>query len=225
MVNVKSFNMKKLLLIISIFHLYHFKAQHFEFDFGVYNKKVEITKNESVSIIKGNIFKKEMEGIFLIQKDDDYNYLKTPNENIKIHLSTTLHNDTTSVSYKNEYLNIRPAELSGKPMTYLHQKYVTNSEWNSFKKYVTDSIARRILGYEFPNNFLIEKFDSEGELMDEYAWNLNWKTKFQYVSKNPARWENAEFAPILAQMFFNEGERINEKKKSTLENYLMNTLT
>ena len=205
--------MKNLLLIISIFHLYHFKAQLFEFDFGVYNKKVEITKNESVSIIKGNIFKKEMEGIFLIQKDDDYNYLKTPNENIKIHLSTTLHNDTTSVSYKNEYLNIRPAELSGKPITYLHQRYVTNSEWNSFKQYVKDSIARRILAYEFPDNFLIEKFDQEGELMDEYAWDLNWEKKFRYNSTDPRREENYEYATILAQMFFNESERINEKKE------------
>ena len=43
-----------------------------------------------------------------------------------------------------------------------------------------NSIARRILGAEFPE-VLIETYDDELEVKDEADWQLNWNSRFEYL--------------------------------------------
>ena len=96
---------------------------------------------------------------------------------------------------------------------YMDQTEITNNEYRQFVYWVRDSIARRILGAEFPEEFLIETYDDELEVKDEADWHLNWNTRFEYVSYNPARGHNAEFAPLLASMFLSTSERFYERKE------------
>ena len=205
--------MKLKLIILLIATSRFIYCQNISMDLGKYYKKIEIKNKNNLPIIKGSIFKKEIEGLKLIKKSKNFEYLKNPNENIEIHLSTTYYNDTISVSCNNEFLNIRPVNVIDNSITYLQTNYVTNSDWNKFRKYVIDSIARRILGEEFPENFLTPTYNDDLKENDMYDWNLKWKEKFSYVSSNPARGDNAEFAPILAQLFYQKMERFYEKKE------------
>ena len=56
---------------------------------------------------------------------------------------------------------------------YMDQTEITNNEYRQFVNWVRDSIARRILGQEFPEEFLIETYDDELEVKDEADWQLN----------------------------------------------------
>ena len=199
-----------ILLLVTSRFIY---CQNISMDLGKYYKKIELNTKNNLPIITGDIFKKEIEGLTLIKKSKNFEYLKNPNENIEIHLSTTYYNDTISVSCNNEFLNIRPVNLIDNSITYLQTNYVTNSDWNKFRKYVIDSIARRILGAEFPDNFLTPTYNDDLEENDMYDWNLKWKEKFSYLSSNPSRGDNAEFAPILAELFYQKMERFYEKKE------------
>ena len=96
---------------------------------------------------------------------------------------------------------------------YMDQTEITNNEYRQFVYWVRDSIARRILGAEFPEEFLIETYDDELEVKDEADWQLNWNSRFEYISFNPSRGHNSEYAPLLAQMFLNESERFYQRKE------------
>ena len=47
---------------------------------------------------------------------------------------------------------------------YMDQTEITNNEYRQFVFWVKDSIARRILGAEFPEEFLVETYDDELEV-------------------------------------------------------------
>jgi hypothetical protein len=96
---------------------------------------------------------------------------------------------------------------------YMDQTEITNNEYRQFVYWVRDSIARRILGAEFPEEFLIETYDDELEVKDEADWQLNWNSRFNYISFNPAKGQNSEYAPLLAQMFLSESERFYQRKE------------
>ena len=96
---------------------------------------------------------------------------------------------------------------------YMDQTEITNNEYRQFVDWVRDSIARRILGQEFPEEFLVETYDDELEVKDEADWQLNWNSRFDYISFNPSRGQNSEYAPLLAQMFLNESERFYQRKE------------
>ena len=96
---------------------------------------------------------------------------------------------------------------------YMDQTEITNNEYRQFVNWVRDSIARRILGQEFPEEFLVETYDDELEVKDEADWQLNWNSRFEYISFNPSRGHNSEYAPLLAQMFLNESERFYQRKE------------
>jgi formylglycine-generating enzyme required for sulfatase activity len=96
---------------------------------------------------------------------------------------------------------------------YMDQTEITNNEYRQFVYWVRDSIARRILGAEFPEEFLIETYDDELEVKDEADWQLNWNSRFDFISYNPAKGQNSEYAPLLAQMFLNESERFYQRKE------------
>ena len=51
------------------------------------------------------------------------------------------------------------------------------------------------------------------EEKDQSDWQLNWNAKFNYNSYNPAKGDNSEYAPLLAQMFLGESERFNQRKE------------
>ena len=69
------------------------------------------------------------------------------------------------------------------------------------------------MGQEFPEEFLVETYDDELEVKDEADWQLNWNSRFDYISFNPSRGQNSEYAPLLAQMFLNESERFYQRKE------------
>ena len=94
---------------------------------------------------------------------------------------------------------------------YMDQTEITNNEYRQFVMWVKDSIARRILGEEFPEEFLIPTYDDELEEKDAADWKLNWNSRFHYSSFNPAKGENSEYAPLLAPMFFGESERFYQR--------------
>ena len=204
--------MKNILLIIITLISVNTYSQNINIDVGKHEKKIEIKTKNNISYLNGNIFKKEIQGTRLVKKDENYDYLKTHNENIKIHLSTTFQNDTTSVSYKNEYLNIRPIKFPEKPITYLHEKYVTNRDWNEFKSYVVDSIARRILSSEFPETFLIKTYNNKGEEKDESEWRLNWGERLTWIAHSEND-RNAEQVIVLKPLFFPDRELFYHKKE------------
>ena len=60
---------------------------------------------------------------------------------------------------------------------YMDQTEITNNEYRQFVMWVKDSIARRILGEEFPEEFLIPTYDDELEEKDAADWKLNWNSK------------------------------------------------
>jgi formylglycine-generating enzyme required for sulfatase activity len=96
---------------------------------------------------------------------------------------------------------------------YMDQTEISNNEYRQFVFWVRDSIARRILGAEFPEDFMIPTFDDELEQKDEDKWTLNWNKRFRYLSLNPDRGDNEEYAPLLASMYLNESERFYQRKE------------
>ena len=96
---------------------------------------------------------------------------------------------------------------------YMDQTEITNNEYRQFVNYVKDSIARRILGAEFPDRFLIPTYDDELQEKGEDEWQLNWDERFSYISFNPAKEQNIEYAPLLASMFLNESDRFYSRKE------------
>ena len=96
---------------------------------------------------------------------------------------------------------------------YMDQTEITNNEYRQFVNYVKDSIARRTLGAEFPDRFLIPTYDDELQEKGEDEWQLNWDERFSYISFNPAKEQNIEYAPLLASMFLKEGDRFYSRKE------------
>tara|TARA_B110000027_G_scaffold23690_1_gene25615 strand:- start:3 stop:1577 length:1575 start_codon:yes stop_codon:yes gene_type:complete len=96
---------------------------------------------------------------------------------------------------------------------YMDQTEITNNEYRQFVNWVKDSIARRILGAEFPDRFLVPTYDDDLQEKGEDEWQLNWNERFSYISFNPAKAQNEEYAPLLASMFLNESDRFYQRKE------------
>jgi formylglycine-generating enzyme required for sulfatase activity len=96
---------------------------------------------------------------------------------------------------------------------YMDQTEITNNEYRQFVNWVKDSIARRILGAEFPDRFLVPTYDDDLQEKGEDEWQLNWNERFSYISFNPAKPQNEEYAPLLASMFLNESDRFYQRKE------------
>ena len=89
---------------------------------------------------------------------------------------------------------------------YMDHTEITNNEWRQFVYWVRDSISRRVLAEEFPEEFLIPTLDDEGEEADEGDWSINWEAEID--------WENEEYFPILvSEMVFPENQRIYKKRE------------
>ena len=96
---------------------------------------------------------------------------------------------------------------------YMDQTEISNNEYRQFVVWVRDSIARRKLGAEFPEEFLIPTYDDELEQKDEEQWTLNWNRRFRFNSMNPERGDNQDYAPLLADMFLIPNERFYQRKE------------
>lgn len=88
---------------------------------------------------------------------------------------------------------------------FMDETEVTNNEYRQFVNWVKDSIARRILGEIYPEDYLIEENEITGEIYDPPI--LNRKTEIEWNSKNQ------EIRDALETMFFPEHERYFRKKQ------------
>ena len=96
---------------------------------------------------------------------------------------------------------------------YMDQTEISNNEYRQFVNWVKDSIARRILGEEFPDLFLIPTYDDDLSERDQSEWALNWNERFTYNSFNPEKGQNEEYAVPLAKMFLGQSERFYNRKE------------
>ena len=116
------------------------------------------------------------------------------------------------VSYINKVLKSNLSEYF-QPF-YIKQYEVTNAEYREFVYWVRDSIARRILAEEFPDEFLLEQYDEFGELLPESERSLNWKKEFDY-------WDQ-KYRPLLEKMYYPTNERYYIKKEFDIRRLLYN---
>ena len=85
---------------------------------------------------------------------------------------------------------------------YMDQTEITNNEYRQFVYWVRDSLARRILGDEVSEEFLVSE-DQYGEEIDPPQ--LNWY--------EPIDWNSDEQREALAQMFYPDHERFYRRKR------------
>ena len=88
---------------------------------------------------------------------------------------------------------------------YMDQTEIKNNEYRQFVYWVRDSTARRILGEEFPDEFLVPTYDDELEEKDQEEWTLAWNARLI--------WYDEEYSPLLAGMFLPESERFYNRKE------------
>lgn len=84
---------------------------------------------------------------------------------------------------------------------YMDQTEITNNEYRQFVYWVRDSLARRILGDEVSEEFLVSE-DAYGDEIEPPQ--LNWQ--------EPIEWNSDEQREALAQMFYPEHERFYRRK-------------
>lgn len=85
---------------------------------------------------------------------------------------------------------------------YMDQTEITNNEYRQFVYWVRDSLARRILGDEVSQEFLVAE-DQYGEEIDPPQ--LNWY--------EPIEWNSDEQREALSQMYYPEHERFYSRKR------------
>lgn len=88
------------------------------------------------------------------------------------------------------------------PSFWMDETEITNSEYRQFVYWVRDSIARRMLGEQFEEEFLFTE-DEFGNPLDVPM--INWKSRL--------KWDNEEYAEILEELFLPENERFFRRKE------------
>lgn len=88
---------------------------------------------------------------------------------------------------------------------FMDETEITNNEYRQFVNWVRDSIARRLLGDAFPDDFLISENPKTGEVYDPPF--LNWKAKIDWKSKDQG------VRDVLEEMYLPENERYFRKKE------------
>ena len=207
-------------MLISCWYLSVSYSQDVSLDQFKYNKKASIEKKEVINQFVTSPVKKAPERMVIVKDQlgyNNYDYLKKGLAGVKFHLSTSFYGDTTSVSFNGEYLDIRPAEINNEslPFSYIRSDFVTNQEWSEFNNYVCDSIVRRILGEEFPAEFLLPTYDENNKEKFQHNWDINFKENLTY--------SDPEYSPLIAEIYYPESERFYQKKeidvrKSVYEN-------
>ncbi|HAA01126.1 MAG TPA: gliding motility-associated lipoprotein [Flavobacteriales bacterium] len=88
---------------------------------------------------------------------------------------------------------------------YMDQTEISNNEYRQFVYYVRDSIARRKLAEEFPEEFLMPRYDDEGNELDASEWDLNWSARLKYF--------DPDYMPLLSEMYLPDHERYYRRKE------------
>lgn len=126
----------------------------------------------------------------------------------EVHYSRVFFQDTTSMSLNGYLIEFNKDKIDpNSAEIQLYSDYVSNSDWNLYRNYVKDSIARRILGEEMgADKWLVLNKDSEGKVKHESEWNLNWDEKINFSKTT----HNVQF-PYLSQMFYYPHARFNNE--------------
>ena len=95
-----------------------------------------------------------------------------------------------------------------KPFYFLKHE-VSNIEYRGFVTWVKDSIARRLLANEFPEDFSIPIYDNNGKMLPKEKWPLNWEKEFNYN----AEVDSQDYSPILGQLYLSKNERFYNRKE------------
>ncbi len=85
---------------------------------------------------------------------------------------------------------------------WMDETEITNSEYRQFVTWVRDSIARKLLGAQFEDEFLITVDDNDNPLDQPL---LNWETELD--------WKNSEYQEVLQEMYYSENERFFGRKE------------
>jgi formylglycine-generating enzyme required for sulfatase activity len=101
---------------------------------------------------------------------------------------------------------------------YFLQHEVSNAEYREFVAWVKDSIARRILANEFPEDFSIPIYDNNGKLLPKEEWPLNWNKEFRYprIYGGPTKYEEHEYSdyyPLLSELYLQGSERFYSRQE------------
>lgn len=124
------------------------------------------------------------------------------------HLSKSILGDTTSISFAHEYIKPHNPKLPyQQPLALFYSKLVTNAEWKEFRHYVLDSIGRKTISEEFPDDILTPVYsdDLSQSTNGGKGWNLDWNKKFR-------SWD-PDYSPLLADMYYPESERFYTRKQ------------
>jgi len=85
---------------------------------------------------------------------------------------------------------------------WMDETEITNTEYRQFINWVRDSIARKLLGEQFEEEFLFTEDQLGNEINPPF---LNWETEIE--------WDNEEYAEILDEMYLSENERFFRRKE------------
>lgn len=89
---------------------------------------------------------------------------------------------------------------------YIDITEISNNEYRQFVEWVRDSLARRVLAEEFPEEFLIPTYDDELEELDEEDWNLDWDARL--------RWDDEQYYPLLvSELVLPENQRFYKHRQ------------
>jgi formylglycine-generating enzyme required for sulfatase activity len=102
---------------------------------------------------------------------------------------------------KKKYLN---------PFYFLKHE-VSNAEYREFVFWVRDSIARRILANEFPEDFSIPIYNKNKNAVSKEKSVLNWDKEFKYNSTE--RNDENSYETLLSELFLAGSERFYQRKE------------
>ncbi len=179
-----------------------------------FKKEIEKPRKEAflLEYYTGKPLKKGIEGTVFINPAEDF-----PNQN-KVYLpySAFYYQNPSSIEpivntnfFSSEEVSSIPLKEIFKPF-YFSEFEVTNLEYREFIHYTRDSIARQMLGEDFPKEFLIPTYDENGDEKDQEDWLINWETEFRYAYYTK---EKHPYEVILEDMFYPQNQRFYRRKE------------
>jgi formylglycine-generating enzyme required for sulfatase activity len=92
------------------------------------------------------------------------------------------------------------------PAFYIDITEISNNEYRQFVNWVQDSLSRRLLAEEFPDEFLVPTLDDALEELEGEDQNLNWDSKL--------RWDNPDYYPLLVEeLVLPESQRFYKQRQ------------
>ncbi|MFZ5554289.1 MAG: SUMF1/EgtB/PvdO family nonheme iron enzyme [Bacteroidota bacterium] len=179
----------------------NFNISHlpFEFDSSLLEKKLE------VYYYTGKVFN-EIKGCVYLNPGEELE-----KDEPKLPLALRYYNDVFHHAWISRFGiffidSIVNRDISEYFQPFFFKQYeVTNAEYREFVYWVRDSIARRLIAEEYPEEFLIPVYDDNGNELDTYNWDINWKKEFKY--------SDDKYKDILQEMYLPDNERYYRRKE------------